>query len=181
MGYYIISIIVFLAFLIHLLLLLIEMLKRDTSYNQNIVVHGGKVVGDTQEDMSGRLMYGINDQSDTLVVSSAPRPQVTSDVNAVYVRLHQVVTGVDYDYMLVNQMMIGRFMQGSKAEIQINDARVSQRHCQIYRQGEQLYLQDLGSTNHTFLNGCMLEGAMPLAYGDMIQVGDSIFQFQCFV
>lgn len=64
--------------------------------------------------------------------------------------------------------------------MQLNDPMVSNKHCLIYRKGEQVLIQDLGSTNHTYLNGCMLESPMPLSFGDNIKLGQSTLLFQYF-
>lgn len=54
------------------------------------------------------------------------------------------------------------------------DLDVSSRHASISVQGGQAILQDLGSTNGTFLNGSKVTGAIPLpAGGCMIQFGES--------
>lgn len=136
-------------------------------------------MGNTQMGNGNRLMYERNDQADT-VLRVQPKPQVTSAFHGVHVRLWTDY-GQYYDYFLEHQLMIGRAEAGSIAEIQLPDAMVSQRHCRIYRQGEQILIQDLGSTNHTYLNGCRIEGTMPLTSGDTIKLGQTVFQFQYFV
>jgi hypothetical protein len=51
---------------------------------------------------------------------------------------------------------------------------VSRRHAVIFFRGDQHFLEDLGSTNGTFLNGRRLSERVVLADGDKIQFGDSI-------
>lgn len=174
------AIIIGTGFGIHLLILLIRYMKLDNNYNQNICTQGGRLVGDSQMVNGNRLMYERNDQTDT-VVQAVPRSQVTSSFTGVNVRLFQMETGQCFDYYLDHQLTIGRAGASNMVDIPLNDVMVSQKHCCIYRQGEQIILQDLGSTNHTYLNGCQIEGAMPLTYGDMLKIGRSTFQFQYFV
>jgi hypothetical protein len=63
-------------------------------------------------------------------------------------------------------------------EIQIEDPFASTRHARITRQGYVLVIEDLGSTNGTYLNGEPLSGPQPLHPGDRIRIGDSEFSFQ---
>ena len=72
-------------------------------------------------------------------------------------------------------MNIGR---SADNEVVINDAEVSRRHARIlHRQeatGSQYLLEDLGSTNGTFVNNLRCNTLTPLSDGDIIEFGDSI-------
>jgi hypothetical protein len=54
---------------------------------------------------------------------------------------------------------------------------VSRKHCRVIRDGEMLKLEDLGSSNGTFLNGRRVQEAL-LSPGDSIQVGPVVFVLQ---
>jgi FHA domain len=60
-------------------------------------------------------------------------------------------------------------------EIQLEDPFASSRHARITRQGQVLVIEDLGSTNGTYLNEEPLDGPQPLHPGDRIRIGDSEF------
>ncbi len=62
-------------------------------------------------------------------------------------------------------------------EIHLEDPFASVRHARITRQGHVLVIEDLGSTNGTYLNGDPLSGPQPLHPGDRIRIGDSEFSF----
>lgn len=59
-------------------------------------------------------------------------------------------------------------------EIAINDPEVSRHHCRFTRVSGGFTLEDLGSTNGTFVNGQRLVGARPLASGDNIGLGETV-------
>ncbi len=63
-------------------------------------------------------------------------------------------------------------------EIVLEDAFASSQHARIERQGGAVVLEDLGSTNGTYLNDELLRGPQPLHAGDRIRIGDSHFVFQ---
>jgi predicted component of type VI protein secretion system len=59
-------------------------------------------------------------------------------------------------------------------EVFINDAEVSRRHARLTVQASGYILEDLGSTNGTFVNGQRLTGPRVLRLGDMIMLGENV-------
>ncbi len=51
------------------------------------------------------------------------------------------------------------------------DATVSARHARVFERGGARYLEDLGSTNGTFVNGVQLAAERQLRPGDTVQIG----------
>lgn len=72
-------------------------------------------------------------------------------------------------YSLEHGATLGR----GNVEIRLEDPFASTRHARIERQGSVLVLEDLGSTNGTYLNEEPLDGPQPLHHGDRIRIGDS--------
>jgi len=62
-------------------------------------------------------------------------------------------------------------------EIVLEDPFASSRHARIEQQGGAVVLEDLGSTNGTYLNEELLRGPQPLHAGDRVRIGDSVFRF----
>jgi hypothetical protein len=81
--------------------------------------------------------------------------------------------GMIYD--LGGDVVLGR---GDTAEIRLNDPFASSRHARVYEQGKILVVEDLGSTNGTYLNEELLDGPRPLHPGDRVRIGDSEFAFE---
>jgi pSer/pThr/pTyr-binding forkhead associated (FHA) protein len=54
----------------------------------------------------------------------------------------------------------------------IEDPFASSEHCALTFRGRSWYVEDLASTNGTFLNGNQVDGTAPMSYGDEIQVGE---------
>ena len=59
-----------------------------------------------------------------------------------------------------------------------NDDYASGSHAQLTRHGGLLYVEDLGSTNGTFVNGRKTVGATPLRHGDSVRVGSTTFRYE---
>jgi pSer/pThr/pTyr-binding forkhead associated (FHA) protein len=81
--------------------------------------------------------------------------------------------GMIYD--LDGELVLGR---GERAEIRLEDPFASARHARIYEQGNIFVVEDLGSTNGTYLNEELLETPRPLHAGDRLRIGDSEFAFE---
>jgi len=71
--------------------------------------------------------------------------------------------------------LLGR---GDQADIVLEDSFASSRHARLVPHGDVMVLEDLGSTNGTYLNGEPLRGPQPLHVGDRIRIGDSEFTFE---
>jgi hypothetical protein len=69
------------------------------------------------------------------------------------------------------QLTIGR---DSNNGVAINDAEVSRKHSRLMFQGGKYVLEDLGSTNGTFVNGQRLAGPVVLKPGDVVSLGEQI-------
>ncbi|MCB9600612.1 MAG: diguanylate cyclase [Sandaracinus sp.] len=59
----------------------------------------------------------------------------------------------------------------SATPIHLMDPEVSRRHARFVVQGQRVVVEDLGSTNGTFVNGVQISGPTELADGDKIQIG----------
>jgi len=70
-----------------------------------------------------------------------------------------------------DQLIIGR---DSSNAVPINDAEISRKHSRLSFQGGKYVLEDLGSTNGTFVNGQRLAGPVVLKAGDVVSLGEQI-------
>jgi pSer/pThr/pTyr-binding forkhead associated (FHA) protein len=70
-----------------------------------------------------------------------------------------------------DQLTIGR---DSTNGVAINDPEVSRKHARLSFQGGKYVLEDLGSTNGTFVNGQRLAGPIVLKAGDVVSLGEQI-------
>jgi hypothetical protein len=55
--------------------------------------------------------------------------------------------------------------------IVVEDQFASAEHAILTFRGRAWYIEDLSSTNGTYVNGAPVEGVVPLGFGDVIQVG----------
>jgi len=71
------------------------------------------------------------------------------------------------------RMLIGRT---DRSDIVIDDSSVSREHASIERKDGRFILEDLKSTNGTFINGEFVDVRV-LNHGDKIRIGNTVLQF----
>jgi hypothetical protein len=135
-------------------------LKR-TGAQTSAAPYAPPAAGQAAPDATGLYSAGGNGRADgdldpRLVVERAPGH----------------VPGMEYE--VGDGAILGR---GDQAEIRLEDPFASSRHAQLTRQGAVIVLEDLGSTNGTYLNEELLSGPQPLHPGDRVRIGDSEFTY----
>jgi len=91
----------------------------------------------------------------------------------VVVAASQYETGSSFD--LLGGLLLGR---DKPAEVIVEDVFASARHARITPRGPYNFLEDLGSTNGTYLNGSRVESSERLRPGDKITIGDTEFRYE---
>lgn len=76
---------------------------------------------------------------------------------------------------LFGGLSIGR---SPEADVRIEDRFASGIHARIHSSKGDYYLEDLGSTNGTYLNGSLVDGEAELHDLDQIRIGDTEFRFE---
>ena len=121
-----------------------------------------------------RLCHGCLETADQSTTSFVPVGQPEA--------LNRVEHSPDDDIFLevVKGPQIGErfFLDGEritigrdpKVQLFLSDITVSREHAVIVREGAEVYVQDLGSLNGTYLNGNIVEDAC-LKSGDILQIG----------
>jgi FHA domain len=64
------------------------------------------------------------------------------------------------------------------ADINVNDPFASSAHARIFQRGDYMYVEDMGSTNGTYLNGRQLRTPERLKVADSIRIGDTEYRYQ---
>ncbi len=98
---------------------------------------------------------------------AAPRYQLVMDLGPTPGKVYPLEKG---------ELFVGRELTN---DIVINDAEVSRRHARLISQAGGYVLEDLGSTNGTFVNGQRLTGPYILRSGETVTLGEHVsLQFQ---
>ena len=113
------------------------------------------------------------------VPSPARRERGTPDLRAgVSPQLH-VVAAMGHEPGTTFDVGEGAtFGRSNGADIQVDDPFASSAHARIFDRGGFMYIEDMGSTNGTYLNGRQLKTAQRLSMGDTIRIGDSEYLYE---
>ena len=76
-------------------------------------------------------------------------------------------------YDVADELTIGR---AAGCQIPLDDSYASQLHARLFRRNGELLVEDLGSTNGTFLNRKKVDAAVPIRKGDRLQVGKTVLE-----
>ncbi len=124
---------------------------------------GGPVTTERERPADATGMYAA---ADGLI-----DPDSTNEPRLLVERAAGHQAGIAYE--LDHSVTLGR----GNVEIRIDDPFASSRHARISREGPIVVIEDLGSTNGTYLNDELLTGPQPLHDGDRIRIGDSEFSY----
>ena len=64
------------------------------------------------------------------------------------------------------------------SEVNINDSYASAAHARLYPRAGAMFIEDLGSTNGTYVNGRQLTRPLQLAEGDTVRIGDTELRYR---
>ncbi len=76
-------------------------------------------------------------------------------------------------YDLADELTLGR---AAGCGVRVEDAYTSSIHARLYRRDATLWVEDLGSTNGTWVNAERILSPTRLGKGDLLQVGGTVFE-----
>ena len=79
------------------------------------------------------------------------------------------------EYSLGEELTVGR---AAGCQVRLDDTFVSQLHARVFRREGKYLVEDLGSTNGTFLNERKVAGPMTMAAGDYLQIGSIVLELK---
>jgi hypothetical protein len=104
--------------------------------------------------------------------AAAPPPQKRRKQLHLTVVQPSDQSGASYD--LDDELTIGRSPGCGVAMPQ--DIYTSTLHARLFRRNDQLWIEDLGSTNGTYVNSEQISRAVRLGKGDLLQIGSTVFE-----
>jgi hypothetical protein len=91
----------------------------------------------------------------------------------------EIVAAMGYDPGTVIDVSEGAtFGRGGSADIHVEDPFASSVHARIFAANGFMHVEDMGSTNGTYLNGRQLRKPEQLKPADKIRIGDSEYRYQ---
>ena len=104
-----------------------------------------------------------------------PAPPQVHSGRLVVVKSPELDEGLDFELNSA-QLTVGR---GGQNDVALrSDDYASARHARFEPRQDGVWVQDLGSTNGTFLNGARLERPRRLTHGDVVRVGETDLRYE---
>ena len=94
----------------------------------------------------------------------------------LYLRVVEPADQAGRSYDLDDELTVGR-SPGCGVPLG-DDIYASTLHARLFRHNDQLFIEDLGSTNGTYVNAERIAQALRLGKGDLVQVGSTVFEVQ---
>ena len=118
----------------------------------------------------------VSDNGDTGPVQ---RRQRGTDLRAGVDPRLEVVAAMGLDPGAAFELGDGATMgRADGSDIPVDDAFASSVHARIFPRGQFMYIEDMGSTNGTYLNGRRLRAAERLKVGDTVRIGETEYRYQ---
>lgn len=144
--------------------------RRNMEAKSHRVVMSDGIDVETQRrgSESGALFHNLYEaQTDVLLESGSGNYTLT---------LFDMTGGRYYRVSFRHSVGIGRAKDVQTMEQFISipeDTHISGMHCKIFVAEKGILIEDMGSTNGTYLNEVRLREAQPLKDGDLIRIGDT--------
>ena len=92
----------------------------------------------------------------------------------LYLKVVQPAAQAGRTYDLDDELTVGRSPGCGVAMPE--DIYTSTLHARLFRRNDQVWVEDLGSTNGTFVNSEQIKQAVRLSKGDLLQIGSTVFE-----
>jgi len=84
--------------------------------------------------------------------------------------------GAGSEHPVDGELILGR--EHGSADLVLDDPGVSRRHARVLTDAGALVVEDLGSSNGTYVNGQRITGPVEVASGDELQLGGTVLGFE---
>jgi serine/threonine protein kinase len=129
---------------------------------EDVLARKGRGSTDSESDIDSELVGDELQDRNSLIFSAEVEPKL------VVIR----DDGEEEEQLIGEAITMGR-----AGQLAIADARVSRQHARVFRRGAEYLVEDLGSSNGTFLNDERIQGAVALEDGDRIRIGGCHIRF----
>lgn len=178
----VILLVVTVLILVVLLAVLVSLLyaghgEKVKDINKRVILRGGKNVNPDAAACGDGIIGEDMDQDDTIVRGKGRR----RGKNTEMLCLTEMESRRAYQGAFSQgQLMIGRgdssLRRQKEGQLWLDDRKVSQMHCLVFRENGVYWVEDCDSTNHTWVNGGRVTGAVNLWEGDLLRLANKEYQ-----
>ncbi len=146
-----------------------SLLSSNRSKPSEIHYSGGANIDDGRLTSDSNYFKGLSGALEETAVIGENRRQTSGF--GFYITLTDMSNGREERLAVKGELVLGR--AADRGVYVVNDTSVSRRHCMFAVNNRRLYLSDLGSSNHTYLNGKPVTDPVEVHSGDTIKIGNT--------
>lgn len=172
--YLILAVVLLVIVLAALGVLLVSMRRaRMREAAGKVILNGGKSVNTEviRENMGNGILNEHTGEFLTTVMNSQLPVKKRHGL-----KLTDCETGYVYQAVFLNEVVIGSMPESGVPKLVIGITGISRSHCRIYWKEGRYVVEDCHSTNHTWLNGFLLDKPFLVHTDDILQLAGSRFK-----
>ena len=138
-----------------------------------VILVGGRKKSNTENEEGETLLVSDADNDDTMLMSSRSGDTemfFDEDDNKSIILRDKNDSVHSFETSLSGMVVIGRSSDVSTLVIDY-DKSISKKHCKIYMRGNDVYIEDLGSANKTYVNDTLVTAPQIIRTSDEIKLG----------
>ncbi len=173
----IVCIVILFAVIVGLLIYLTRLSATHNKQRSRAAAINGGYTADAfaHKAQAGGTLYGEHSKANTQPAGANFMP-TNSQPTPVILGLTNYATKDRYEKMLTDSIVVRRGTIDADAKtLCIPDPRISHRHCAFVLERGAVFVEDLGSTNHTYVNYNVVAGLTRVWSGDIVSLGNIHF------
>lgn len=159
------------------LILYVMFSGKKIRFKHDIHISGGADVQTGQMISDNNYFKGLSGEINETMVIGSNFAQKPSRVEGIAVEINNLSVSEVKSVTITDYLVIGR-ADTPKNYCIAHDRAVSKNHCKLYVENNMLYLCDLGSSNHTYINKKIVEQPVLCNNGDLIKVGNTLLKIE---
>lgn len=166
----IVLIIILLIFVIaSVIIVAVNIISSKKRKPSEIHFSGGADIDNGRVSSDNNYFKGLSASlGDTFVVNKNRKQFLDS---CLYIIVKNQSDGKTQRILINDRLDFGRVSE--KGVYVVNDKSVSRHHCRLIVQNRKVFLSDLNSSNHTYLNGRQVNQNVEINNGDVIKIGNT--------
>ncbi len=104
---------------------------------------------------------------------SRPSPERRGRAGKLHLKVIEPQEGYGQTFEVGEEVTLGR---AAGCGVRVEDSYTSSLHARLFRRNGSLWVEDLGSTNGTWVNAERIGSTAKLGKGDLLQVGGTVFE-----
>lgn len=153
--------------------IIIYSLSKTNKHRNDIHISGGVNIETGQISSDNNYFKGLSGKIEQTYV--AQNDQNNKNFSTVTVTICNLRTAESSKILIKSQLIIGREL-GKEFYTVKDDNTVSKRHCKLFNKAGALYICDLNSVNHTYLNSKIILNSEKCHCNDVVRIGNTYLQ-----